>query len=279
MRRIEDESGALRHPPVALSVIIPTRNEERNLRQTLTTVTNWADQIFVFDSFSEDRTLEIARDSGVDVVQRKFDDFATHKNWALDTLPLRNPWVLFLDADERLTPELRAEIGAVVAAESSRDGYYVARKNYFMGQWIRHAGMFPDWQLRLIRRGKGRFEERIVHEHIVMEGTTDYLKNPLEHIDFKGLDRWFDRHNHYTRMEAIELRRLLEGNPSRRIRASLFARGAERTRVIKEFAYRYLPFRAFFVFIWMYFVRGGFLDGQSARATVSCGPGLTTRLA
>src|SRR5437660_801827 len=114
---------------VALSVIIPTRNEERNLAQTLASVMNWADQVFVFDSFSDDSTLEIARDSRVNIVQRRFDNFASHKNWALDNLQLRNQWVLFLDADERLTPELRKEIGAVVTDDSSRGGYYVARKN------------------------------------------------------------------------------------------------------------------------------------------------------
>jgi glycosyltransferase involved in cell wall biosynthesis len=257
-----EKAGSAPSLGIPLSVIIPTRDEERTLGQTLAGVVNWANQIFVFDSFSSDRTLEIAREFGVSVAQRAFDNFAAHKNWALDNLPIRNRWILLLDADERLTPELRDEIAATIANESSGNGYYVARKNYFMGQWIRHAGMYPDWQLRLLQHGKGRYEERIVHEHIVVDGATGYLKNPLEHNDFKGLDRWFDRHNHYTRMEAIEVRRVLEGNPSRRMRANLRSRGPERTRVIKEFAYRYLPCRAFMVFIWMYFIRGGFLDGR-----------------
>ena len=89
------------------------------------------------------------------------------------------------------------------------NGYYVARKNFFMGLWVKHAGMYPDWQLRLFRRDKGRYEERIVHEHVVLEGTAGYLSNPLEHNDFKGLERWFDRHNRYTSMEAIEIRQCL----------------------------------------------------------------------
>jgi glycosyltransferase involved in cell wall biosynthesis len=247
---------------VPLSVIIPTRDEERNLGQTLATVVNWADQIIVFDSFSNDRTLEIARGFGAEIAQRAFDNFASHKNWALDNLPVRNQWILFLDADERLAPMLRDEIAGVVSKTAAPNGYYISRRNYFMGQWIRHAGMHPDWQLRLIRRGKGRYEDRIVHEHMVVEGATEYLKNPMEHHDLKGLDRWFERHNHYTRMEAIEVLNVLEGNGSRRIRPTLKSRGPERTRVIKEFAYRYLPFRAFFVFIWMYFIRAGFLDGR-----------------
>lgn len=167
------DSEQLRLAPgarVPVSVIIPTRNEERNLRQTLASVVNWADQIFVFDSFSDDRTLEIARELGVDVAQRDFDNFAAHKNWALDNLPIRNQWILFLDADERLNPELRNEVSKVICKQAGPNGYYVARKNIFMGQWIRHAGMYPDWQLRLLRHGKGRYEERIVHEHVVIDG-------------------------------------------------------------------------------------------------------------
>src|SRR5579862_6860627 len=148
-----------------ISVIIPTLDEERNLYQTLEAVAGWADQIFVFDSFSHDRTLEIAGSFEVSVVQRVFDDFATHKNWALDNLPLRNEWVLFLDGDERVTPQLRTEISEVIARSDGLNGYYIARKNYFMRHWIRHAGMYPDWQLRLFRRGTGRYEDRKVHEH------------------------------------------------------------------------------------------------------------------
>lgn len=249
-------------PKMPVSVVIPTRNEERNLAMTLATVVEWADQVFVFDSFSDDRTVEIARSFRVDVVQRVFDDFSTHKNWALDNLPFRNQWILLLDADERLTAELRNEISQVVSRDSSPNGYYVARKNYFMHHWIRHAGMYPDWQLRLFRRGFARYEDRIVHEHMLVDGETAFLRNPLEHDDFKGLARWIDRHNHYTSMEAIEIHRVLKGDRSSRISGSLRARGPERTRIIKEFAYRYLPCRALFVFIWMYFIRGGFLDGR-----------------
>jgi glycosyltransferase involved in cell wall biosynthesis len=245
-----------------VSVVIPTRNEERNLALTLSSVTDWASEVFVFDSFSDDRTLEIASGFKVEIVQRVFDDFATHKNWALDNLPFQNQWILFLDADERLTSELRDEISRVVSRDGDPNGYYVARKNYFMRQWIRHAGMYPDWQLRLFRHGTCRYEDRLVHEHMLVDGTTAFLKNPLEHHDFKGLERWFDRHNRYTSMEASEIRRVLHRDRAGRISGSLWSRGPERTRIVKEFAYRYLPCRAVFVFIWMYLIRGGFLDGR-----------------
>jgi glycosyltransferase involved in cell wall biosynthesis len=247
---------------IPVTFVIPTRNEERNLRSTVLMIKDWAGQIVVFDSFSDDDTLEIAQEFGLQIAQRKFDNFSDHKNWALDNLPISNQWVFFLDADERISPELRDEIGRVVCKETGKDGYYVARKNFFMGQWVKHAGMYPDWQLRLFRHGKGRYEERIVHEHIVLDGAAGYLTHPLVHNDFKGLERWFERHNRYTSMEAIEVRRVLVGDSFRRIRATLFSRGPERTRIVKEFAYRYLPFRALFVFVWMYFFRGGFLDGR-----------------
>ena len=116
--------------------------------------------------------------------------------------------------------------------------------------------------MRLFRHGKGRYEDRIVHEHILIEGTAGYLKNPLDHNDLKGLSRWLERHNAYSSMEALEVRRVLEGDSSQRIPAKLTSRGPERTRVFKEWAYRYLPCRALFVFVWMYLVRGGFLDGR-----------------
>src|SRR5919202_6910494 len=114
-----------------LSVLVPTLDEELNLPACLDSVA-WADEVFVVDSFSSDGTLEIARQCGANVVQRTFESYSRQKNWALETLPFRNEWVLILDADERVTPELRNEIGAVVA-DPSADGYYVNRKFIFLG--------------------------------------------------------------------------------------------------------------------------------------------------
>jgi glycosyltransferase involved in cell wall biosynthesis len=247
---------------IALTVIIPTRNEERNIRATVASVVDWANQVIVYDSCSDDRTVEIARELGVEIVQRRFDNFAAHKNWALDNLPIRNDWVLFLDADERITRKLSEEIVTTLESQQYCNGYYVARKNYFQGRWTRHAGMYPDWQLRLFRRDSGRYENRLVHEHVILKGQAGYLRNPLEHNDFKGLDRWFERHNVYTSMEAQEIVRLRQTLPGSRIKTRLLARGPERTRLIKELAYRYLPCRAALVFVWMYLLRGGFLDGR-----------------
>ena len=140
------------------------------------------------------------------MVQRPFDNFSSHKNWALRNLELRNEWLLFLDADERLTLSLREEIAVELSNPSCPyAGFYIARKNYFMGRWIKHAGMYPDWNLRLFKRHLGSYEDRIVHEHVLLNGSAGYLRNPLEHNDFKGLARWLDRHNVYTSMEAMEI--------------------------------------------------------------------------
>ncbi len=248
---------------IHLSVVIPTRNEERNLHDTLLCVIHWASEVIIFDSMSDDRTLEIARNFGVPVVQRPFDNFSAHKNWALKNLNLRNEWLLFLDADERLTPPLQEEIATELSNPSCPyAGFYIARKNYFMGRWIRHAGMYPDWNLRLFKRHLGSYEDRIVHEHVLLKGPAGYLRNPIEHNDFKGLGRWLERHNVYTSMEALEIDRLLTGGEQRKtIAARATARGPNLRRLMKELAYRYVPCRPLFTFLWMYVVRAGFLDG------------------
>jgi glycosyltransferase involved in cell wall biosynthesis len=247
---------------VPLTVIIPTRNEEANLRQTLMGICDWVSEIYVFDSYSTDRTLEVAEEFNVKIAQRSFDNFAAHKNWAIDNLPIRTEWLLLLDADERVSHELRDEISAIVSGGTDVAGYYVARKNYFMGSWLRHAGMFPDWQLRLFRHKCGRFEDRAVHEHVLLKGTSGYLKSPLEHNDFKSLSRWFDRHNVYTSLEAEEVAKVIARSSEIRMAGDIAVRGPARTRKVKEFGYKYLPCRALLVFVWMYVVRMGFLDGR-----------------
>lgn len=246
---------------IPLSVLIPTRNEERLLPACLESVA-WADEIVVFDSHSTDRTPEIARSAGAQVVQREFDSFARHKNWALDNVPFRHRWVLLLDADERVTPELAAEIRAAVAQTDGPAGYYMARKLVFCGKWIRHGGVWPDYNLRLLQRGRGRYEDRLVHEHIILDGEAGFLASPLLHDDDKGLERYIDRHNHYTSLEAVEVLRTRLGLAGRQLKGNLRARGPQRRRALKQIGQRWLPFRPLFVFLYMYVLKAGFLDGR-----------------
>jgi len=245
-----------------VSVLICTKNEERNLGDCLTSV-SWAADVVVLDSFSEDRTLEIAWEHGARVVQRRFDNFSAHKNWALDNIDFRHEWIFIVDADERPTPALAGEIAALVKAPPRHNGYYLARQNWFAGTWIRHGGWYPDWNLRLLRRGRGRYEPRLVHEHILLDGPPGYLKNPLIHYDYKGIERYFDRHNVYSSLEAVEAYRLMTApDRAQGLPGVWRARGPERRRFLKNLAYRYLPGRALIKFIWMYFIKLGFLDGR-----------------
>ncbi len=251
----------LNKPPV--SVLVCTKNEARNLKACLESVA-WAGDLVVLDSGSDDDTVNIARRLGARVVQRPFDNFSAHKNWALDNLDFAHDWVLILDADERVSPALAREIAAAVARPGEVCGYYLARQNFFCGKWIRHGGWFPDYNLRLLKLGRGRYESRLVHEHVLLDGPAGYLENPLAHDDYKGLERYFDRHNLYSSLEAVEAARIIRaaGQPARSLPAALRTRGPERRRFLKNLAYRYLPARALIKFLWMYLLRLGFLDGR-----------------
>ncbi|MEQ9348979.1 MAG: glycosyltransferase family 2 protein [Alphaproteobacteria bacterium] len=166
-----------------------------------------------------------------------------------------------------MTPALADEIRRTIARPDAADGYAIARKNLFQGVWIRHAGMYPDWQLRLFRRGRARYEDRIVHEHMMVEGRTDQLREPMIHHDYKGIERYFERHNSYTSLEAVEAFRLMHGlaGADHAHLAHLNATGdaaPARRRRLKSFAYRYVPCRSLAVFLYMYVWRLGFLDGR-----------------
>ena len=185
-----------------LSVAIITHNEEENIKDALESV-KWADEIVVVDSFSTDRTREICKKYTDKVFTFEWQGFAEQKNRAVSLTT--QPWVLALDADERVTEDLKSEILKTVNEPSSKDGYYVARKNHFAGRWIRHGGWWPDYTLRLFRRGKGSFQQREVHESIKVNGSTGHLKNPLEHFTYKNTNDYLKRMELYSMLAAKEL--------------------------------------------------------------------------
>jgi glycosyltransferase involved in cell wall biosynthesis len=250
---------------VRVSVLVPTLDEELNLPECLQSLT-WADEVFVVDSFSHDRTVEIARARGVEVVQHAFESYSRQKNWALDNLPFRNDWVLIVDADERVTPELRCEIErAIDSAEC--DGYYLNRRFIFLGSWIRHAGWYPSWNLRLFRRGLGRYDDREVHEHVVLDGRAGYLKSDLLHLDRRGLEAYIARHNRYSSLEASARLKAERGAPDRaRLPVSLLASPVQRKRFLRERIWPHVPAKAVALFMYMYVFRRGFLDGRAGLA-------------
>jgi glycosyltransferase involved in cell wall biosynthesis len=250
---------------VPVSVLVPTLDEELNLPDCLDSVA-WADEVFVVDSYSHDCTVEIARGRGAHVVQHVFESYSRQKNWALDTLPFRNEWVLILDADERVTPELRCEIASILP-KADCAGYYLNRRVVFLGTWIRHAGWYPNWNLRLFRHQLGRYDGREVHEHVVMNGPVGYLRNDLLHVDRRGLEAFVARHNRYSTLEAAARFKAERDAPDRaRLPVGLLASPVQRKRFVRERVWPRVPAKPLALFVYMYVLRRGFLDGRAGLA-------------
>ena len=248
-----------------LSVLVPTLDEELNLPDCLQSVA-WADEVFVVDSLSRDRTVEIARAHGAHVVQHAFEGYSRQKNWALGTLPFRHDWVLILDADERVTPELRAEIEVVLRAPGCA-GYYLNRRFIFLDTWIRHAGWYPSWSLRLFRHRLGRYDDREVHEHLVLDGPAGYLRHDLLHHDRRGLEAFVARHNRYSTLEALARFKAGRGAPDRaRLPTRWLGSPVERKRFLRERVWPRVPAKPLALFVYMYLIRRGFLDGRAGLA-------------
>lgn len=187
-----------------ITCIVLTLNEEENIGPCLETL-RWADELLVVDSFSQDRTVEIAKAHGARVHQRPFRDYADQRNAALELAS--HDWVLFVDADERVTPELAAEIQQVLAEVSGQQdapvGYWIPRRNYIFGKWIRHTGWYPDHQLRLMRRSRARYDPaRAVHELVILDGPASRLEHPFVHYNYATLGEFIARQNRYSDYDA-----------------------------------------------------------------------------
>ena len=258
---------------IPVSVLIPAKNEEDNLPACLESVAR-ADEVFVVDSQSSDRSIEICEQYGAEVVQFHFNGrWPKKKNWSLDNLKFSNEWVLIVDCDERITPELWDEIETAIQ-NPEHDGYFLNRRVFFLGKWIRHGGKYPDWNMRLFRHQKGRYEnlnteeirntgDNEVHEHVVVDGKVGYLKNDMLHEDFKDLFHWLERHNRYSNWEAKVYYNILTGkDDSGSIGGNLFGEAVQRKRFLKKIWVR-LPFKPFLRFFLFYVLRLGFLDGKA----------------
>jgi glycosyltransferase involved in cell wall biosynthesis len=242
-----------------ISVLILTLNEEANLPACLESV-KWSDDIVVFDSFSTDRTVEIAEAAGARVIQRAFDNEREHRAASLRA-PFKYPWVYNPDADEITSPELREEMSGVVADPARREvAYRVRFKTMFCGRWIKHSSLYPTWFVRLFQPGKISFE-RSIHLRYLVDGSEGRLQNHFEHRTFnKGIDAWLEKHNRYSSREAVESLKSLSLHRFKW--TDLSDRSPVlRRRALKELSFR-LPFRPLLRFIYMYFFRLGFLDGR-----------------
>ncbi len=191
-----------------LSVVIITLNEEAKIKDCLESVA-WADEIVLVDSFSKDNTVEIARNYTDKIYQREFAGFGDQKNFALSKAS--GDWILAIDADERVTSELQEEIKRTLT-NSRACGYYMPRKSYFSGKWIKHCGWWPDYLLRLFRRDCGRFSDRLVHEAVQVDGPTVKLKNPVEHHPFFSVSDLIKKADTYSTLGAKVM--LAEGKSS-----------------------------------------------------------------
>jgi glycosyltransferase involved in cell wall biosynthesis len=240
-----------------VTVLIATKDEALHIARCVRSVRELG-RVVIVDSFSEDGTAEIARAEGAEVVEHLWTGYAEQKNWALDNVGIETEWVLFLDADETLPPSSVAEIQRVVAGERTEDGYLLARRQIFLGGELKHAWWYPDYQLRLWRTGKGRFESRRVHEHPIVDGEVGTLSEPLLHENLKGLNAFIERHNRYSDLEVDELL-----SPSAGLKRGSFRGGwADRRRALKYRVWYRLPGRPVVRFFWLYVVKRGFLDGR-----------------
>jgi glycosyltransferase involved in cell wall biosynthesis len=248
-----------------VAVIVLTYNEEINIAQALDSVAGWAREIFILDSFSTDRTLDIARPYGCHITQHTFENYARQRNHALDVLPIRSEWILFLDADEWLPDALKREIATTLAGAPAADGFYLNRRLIWMGRWIRR-GYYPSWILRLFRRGKGRCEDRQVNEHLIVEGPTAQLREDFMHEDRKGVSDWIAKHNRYASLEAQTLLAVTHASEHQELDARWSGTQAQRKRWLRHRVWNRMPplIRPFFYFLYRYIVKGGFLDGREA---------------
>lgn len=254
---------------VPLSVLIPAKNEAVNLRECLATVA-FADEVVVVDSASTDETTQVAMAMGARVVQFDWNrQYPRKKNWALENIPWCNEWILIIDADERVTPELEGKIRSAIL-QTDADGFYLNRRFWFLGGWINHCGYFPSWNMRLFRHRKGRYErmdaaaehsagDNEVHEHVLLDGRAEYLAPPMEHYAFPDVATFVDKHNRYSTWEAAVREQFASASVAR-IRGSFFGSALERRRWLKRMTL-HMPFRPLLRFFYSYVIKQGFRDG------------------
>jgi glycosyltransferase involved in cell wall biosynthesis len=219
----------------SLSVAVVTLNEEERLRACLESVV-WADEIVVVDAGSSDKTMAIAREFTDRALFRAWEGYGVQKNFAVGQC--RGDWILSLDADERVSDALRDEIRAALADGGPEVGFYLPRQNLFQGRWVRHGGLYPDWQLRLFRRGRGAFVERAVHESVRVDGPAGRMRAPLVHESYRSIGDAVARLNRYSDLAATEL--------------ALAGQGGRLVDLLMRPVWR---------FVSMYLLRAGFLDG------------------
>jgi len=241
-----------------VSIFIQTLNEEHNLPGCLDSV-SWADDVVVLDSYSIDGTERVCRERGCRFFQRRYDGRGPHQNWAMENVDWKHRWVFYLDADERMTPELKDEITSIANdPRERRVAFFCGRRNYFMNRWIRWS-MPPGHIMRFFQPAYIRFQ-RLANPTPVIEGDYGYLTRHFVHYNFsKGIGEWFDRHNRYSTYEAIETVKALRESPVH-LRNLMSTDPISRRLELKNLSHR-LPALPALKFLYMYFLKLGMLDG------------------
>ncbi|MFM8989863.1 MAG: glycosyltransferase family 2 protein [Alphaproteobacteria bacterium] len=245
-----------------ISVVILTFNSADTIGATVASARALSDDVHVVDSDSTDATLDIVRAAGASVASHPFESYGAQRNWAIATLALRHPWQLHLDADERVTDELAAELRALFAGDgppAAIAGYYVPRLVHFHGQPIRHGGMWPIHHMRLFRSGRGRCEDRKYDQHFYVDGATATLRAPMIDDIRLSLGEWTARHNRWADAEVDEI---LAPSGSGVIQPGSGDPVAEKRALRSRYNRAPLFWRALGLFLYRYVLRLGFLDGR-----------------
>jgi glycosyltransferase involved in cell wall biosynthesis len=249
-----------------LSILILTYNEEKHIRRCIESLLKITDRIYMVDSYSNDETVKIAESLGAKVYQNKWINYAKQFQWGLDNCPIDTEWVMRMDSDEYILPELVNEINSEL--ENFGDdisGIYIKRRVIFKNRWIKHGGKYNEWLLRIWKYNNGYIEERWMDEHIVLrEGKTSKLKNDLVDDNLNDLTWWTQKHNNYATREAIDILNInYRFSNNNEVKSTLFGEQEEYKRQLKKiYAKTPLFIRPFIYFTWRYFIKFGFLDGK-----------------
>ena len=253
---------------VPLSILIPAKNEEKNIDRCLEPIADWANEILIVDSKSTDKTREIAESFGAKVIEFDYKGgWPKKRQWALDTYPFRNDWILLLDSDEILLPDTKLEIEKAIA-QTELNGYWLPLNIYFLGRLLRY-GSTTLLKLSLFKKGKGRYEQRVanqdnsmadmeIHEHIIVDGKVGFIKSPIKHENINTLDRYIQKHNEYSNWEALA--HVQGGNGE--LKARFWGIQAERRRWLRK-KFMGLPALPVFIFLYFYVFKLGFLDRKA----------------
>ena len=248
-----------------ISAIVLTYNEEKKIDACLKSLSNFAEDIFVVDSFSSDRTTEIVRQYTSKIFQHEFEDYGKQRNWALKNLPIKTEWILNLDADHRITHGLTQELENIFSSNEQikYNGFLIPRKTVFMEKWIKHGGHYPVYHAVLFKRDGGVCEETLYDQHFIVNGELKILKNDIEDIVTESISSFISRHKKWALLEATsQILREKNKNIDGRIKGNLFGNELEKRRYYKGL-YMKLPLfiRPLLYFMYRYFLKAGFLDG------------------